>query len=657
MLNEVFLPDPVLINTVGHTAGLLLFGVIIVLLVRDGRAHGMQQIKLSLIAASLALGWNAGALISLASPNPGSFPVRTVTTASFTLLSFLPAVLLQVALQGQRRLIVWLGYAVSLCAASLHFADLLVLDSRLHQTALIVIATGFDCLTIIAFVLSRSRNTDRSMSASDWISFAGLTLFSSSFLHFGYQHGSSPWAAEIGWHHIGIPVALIVILQDYRFLLLDAFVRFLVNAVSAAVYLALLLVLNRRFQITQSAHGSMFFTGLALVALCLSLTLFAYFRNILQAWLGRAIFRRQSIADCVNAIANLASTAQSEEDLIAKAAGEVALYLRTDRCAVLNERKGLQSPEKPAVLFPEHADDSNPTVRFSAEAQIPLRFSSGDARYLIAGARQGGRRYLSEDLDDMRRLGAVIVEQVERFRAEELSRLVNQAELRALQAQINPHFLFNALNTLYGIIDRTSYDARRMVLNLSDIFRYFLQGDRTVIALSEELRIVQAYLEIESLRLGDRLRTELSVSESARSAMIPILSIQPLVENAVKHGVAAQAGPGRVSVLAEKTDEGVRITVADTGPGFEQSRGNSQGGTGVGLENVRRRLTLCYGPAASLAITSSSSGTTVTFLIPDQQTAGHPSLPAQALRGQGTRQRSAVKDKPGPLAAHDPRYK
>src|SRR3954468_5008729 len=186
MLKEVFLPDPILINTVGHTAGLLLFGVIIVLLIRDGRARGMQQIKLSLIAASLALCWNAGALISLASPHPGSFPVRTVTTASFTFLSLLPAVLLQVALQGNRRVIVWLGYTVSLCAASLHFAELVVPDSRLHQTALIVIATGFVSLTIIAFVLRRSRSTDRPMSASDWISFAGLILFSSSFLHFGY---------------------------------------------------------------------------------------------------------------------------------------------------------------------------------------------------------------------------------------------------------------------------------------------------------------------------------------------------------------------------------------------------------------------------------------------------------------------------------------
>ena len=141
---------------------------------------------------------------------------------------------------------------------------------------------------------------------------------------------------------------------------------------------------------------------------------------------------------------------------------------------------------------------------------------------ILTGARRGRQRYLSEDLEDMRQLGAAIVEQVERFRSEELRRLATQAELRALQAQINPHFLFNALNTLYGTIDRRSEEARRMVLNLADIFRYFLRGERPVIPLSEELKIVQAYLEIEKLRLGDRLETSIDVSDSAHTALIPI---------------------------------------------------------------------------------------------------------------------------------------
>lgn len=612
--------DPILVNTIGHTAGVLLFGLIILLLIRDWRIHGMRQIRLSLVAAVLALAWNVGSLIVLAQPDPSSFLIGIVITASFSVLSLLPAVLFQVLLRGQQRLIVTVGYVVSACAIALHFAELFNPSIRFHQAALFSIVAGFGVLTVAAFFLRR-RRTEK----SEWIPLGCLMLFTSSFLHFGYQHISSPWEAEIAWHHIGIPVALIVLLQDYRFLLLDAFTRFLVNSGLAVVYVTAVLMLNERFRLLNLTEHSTFLKGIALVALCLSLILLADFRNAAQGWVSRVIFWRQSVDECVKRIVALASSASSEEELLSRAAQQVAHHLRTDRCALVAELPDTKRLQHPSVLPRNQHDVAElPEKHFHAEAQIPLRLSDGDTRFLVVGARRGGRRYLSEDLDDMRRLGSTVVEEVERFRAEELKRLINQAELRALQAQINPHFLFNALNTLYGTIDRGSYEARRMVLNLADIFRYFLQGDRVVIALSEELKIVQAYLEIESLRLGDRLETELIISESARSALIPILSVQPLVENAVKHGIAPKHGRGRVSVRANEGAAGLRITVEDTGVGFEQSQKGSPMGTGVGLENVRRRLALSYGPAADLQIQSAATGTTVTFLVPDPVCSGSP---------------------------------
>ena len=110
--------DPILINTIGHTAGVLLFGLIIALLIRDWRTHGMRRIKLSMAAAALALGWNIGSLIALASTHPASRPIELVVTVSFSMLSLLPAVLLQVAVQGRQRVIVAAGYAVSACAVT-----------------------------------------------------------------------------------------------------------------------------------------------------------------------------------------------------------------------------------------------------------------------------------------------------------------------------------------------------------------------------------------------------------------------------------------------------------------------------------------------------------------------------------------------------------
>ena len=251
------------------------------------------------------------------------------------------------------------------------------------------------------------------------------------------------------------------------------------------------------------------------------------------------------------------------------------------------------------------------------DAVVPLRLSHGDVRYLLLGRRRGGRRYLSEDLQSLSRLASVVVEQVDRLRNSEMERLVSRAELRALQSQINPHFLFNALNTLYGIIPREIAGARKTVMNLAEIFRYFLQAERTFIPLAEEIQIVRAYLDIERLRLGTRLQTEIEVDEAALTVPIPVLSIQPLVENAVKHGLSLKAEPGLLRLQAIVRDEKLVITVEDTGPGMDPlPRRSVAAGAGVGLANVTRGLQLCYGPDADLRIESGPGGTTVSFVVP-----------------------------------------
>jgi two-component system LytT family sensor kinase len=610
MFSESSLRDPVLINTIGHSAGVLLFGFIIVLLLRDRRSHALpdlRETKLSIVAAALAFGWNVGSLIALGASNPDSLSMRIVMTASFAVLSMLPAVLLDVALHGQLRMFTNVGYVISSLAIFLHVMELFVRGSTAHQLALLLVAAGFAMLTVLAVI--QKRNVRR----TDWFSLACLLLFASSFPHFGYQHFRSPWAAEVTWHHIGIPVALIVLLQDYRFLLLDAFIRFLMNSGLAAAYVACLLALNRKFQLWQLIAHNVFLGGIAVVILCLSLILFADLRNLLQQWIGRFIFHRENLEQRIQRIGQLAAKIQTEQELIAGAASEVATHLHAVRFEVVSDIGRDFKDDRPSMFVGDSVTSSSLAW---AKAEIPLRFSSGEVRYLLTGTRSGRQRYLSEDFEDMRRLGAAIVEQVERFRSEELKRLATQAELRALQAQINPHFLFNAFNTLYGTIDRGSFEARRLVLNLTDIFRYFLQGERAVIPLSEELRIVKAYLEIEALRLGDRLETEITVDDSALSVMIPILSIQPLVENAVKHGVAAKSGPGRVILRAHNSGGVLKIVVEDASLGLEGSGTPPLEGFGLGLANVRRRLNLSFGPESTLEVLHGNKGSIVTLVIP-----------------------------------------
>jgi two-component system sensor histidine kinase LytS len=150
----------------------------------------------------------------------------------------------------------------------------------------------------------------------------------------------------------------------------------------------------------------------------------------------------------------------------------------------------------------------------------------------------------------------------------------------------------------------------------------FLQSEKILIPLSEELRIVKAYLEIERLRLGPRLQTELQVEADAEHTMIPILSIQPLVENAIKHGISKRADAGWLRICATSSDGWLKVVVEDSGPGAEAGSPTSQReGEGVGLANVSRRLQLCFGPDAGVAIEQGSFGARVQFSVPLAQAA------------------------------------
>jgi LytS/YehU family sensor histidine kinase len=149
------------------------------------------------------------------------------------------------------------------------------------------------------------------------------------------------------------------------------------------------------------------------------------------------------------------------------------------------------------------------------------------------------------------------------------------------------------------------------VLNLADIFRYFLDTRKAKVPLSEEMRIVKAYLDIERLRLGEKLQVAIDIASDAEDVPIPVLSIQPIVENAVKHGIAPLSAGGAVAIEARRDTNGLNVTVSDTGRGFQAT-----GEAGVGLENVRRRLELSYGGTAQLDIYSGPQGTTVSILIP-----------------------------------------
>jgi signal transduction histidine kinase len=181
-----------------------------------------------------------------------------------------------------------------------------------------------------------------------------------------------------------------------------------------------------------------------------------------------------------------------------------------------------------------------------------------------------------------------------------LAREAQEAQLRALRYQINPHFLFNTLNALSSLIlQKDTERAEKVVLSLSKFLRVSLEKDpRDKIALTDEIETQRQYLAIEEIRFGARLRFEEEVPEDLADALVPSLILQPLVENAVKYGVARSTGPVRVTIAAQAVGDRLRVTVADDGAHDIDA---DPVRLGVGLENVRRRLEALYGSAGQLA--------------------------------------------------------
>ncbi len=195
---------------------------------------------------------------------------------------------------------------------------------------------------------------------------------------------------------------------------------------------------------------------------------------------------------------------------------------------------------------------------------------------------------------------------------EQLIRSKTEAELAALRSRIDPHFLFNTLNSIAALIRDDPVRAEAATLQLSSLFRYALEAHRQpLVALAEEVEIVRRYLEIEQLRLGDRLVFDISIAPELSRHHVPPLLLQPLVENAVRHGIAPSVEGGVVRVRGWREGDCICLSVSDSGGGTGEA-----GGSGEGLDNVRRRLHALYGERAALTLRRSAGWTETLVVTP-----------------------------------------
>ncbi len=214
--------------------------------------------------------------------------------------------------------------------------------------------------------------------------------------------------------------------------------------------------------------------------------------------------------------------------------------------------------------------------------------------------------------------------------AESLKRQVVEARMAAMQAQVEPHFLFNTLASIDHLIETDPARASTMQKNLIALLRASMptmreasgNGQSGVRDLGRELAVIRPYLEILKVRMEERLTTEIAVPDGLLSAEFPPMMIQTLVENAIKHGLEPKAEGGSLRLAAEIVHGKLQVTVADTGLGFGKA---ATAGTGVGLANIRERLQLLYGPKATLTVAANQpSGTVVTVTVPYRTVEGTP---------------------------------
>jgi len=215
------------------------------------------------------------------------------------------------------------------------------------------------------------------------------------------------------------------------------------------------------------------------------------------------------------------------------------------------------------------------------------------------------------------------------LRSSQLERQLTQAHLSALKMQLHPHFLFNTLNTIMVLVrQQKGREAEEMLARLSDLLRCVLEDVQAQeVPLTRELEYLQLYLSIEQVRFQDRLRVEVAADPEVLDAALPHMALQPIVENAIRHGIGRSSTAGSISITACRVNDSVEIKIQDDGPGLAAPNGTTGGG--IGLANTRARLRELYGDAAGLKVENGERGGVVaTMVLPF-----HAVLEAHAAHG------------------------
>jgi hypothetical protein len=607
------------LNLVGFVTGTALYAMLLGLVLRfphslsrrsaeGAKADEGGPLPLPLATAVLGLIWNLGELAAYALPRVG-FVNESISlwAISFPSLGLLAAVVVHSVARELPRgfALTAIAYGCSAAASVLHVTTVVTGNPEPSSLALLLLTVCYGLIILALGWMTRAQaNGPRVL----WI--LALALFAVSASHLGRFHaGDDNWAVELVGHHASIPLAFAILYQDYRFALADLFLK------RALTLIAIVGIAFAGYTVVSTLPASPFAAGV-LLALWVATSLVSptLHRRIVR-FVDHSLLGRVDYAALRSSIGQLLQA----QDTVAGVLDTVCARL----ASALNARD---------VWWVE---DGNGAV---ATTDLP--------RYSVRiGDLTAGRRLLSDDLaliDSVVTLAARRIDQIrlthERYevqlREEEMLKLTAEAELKALRAQVNPHFLFNALTTIGYLIETAPPRALNTLMQLTALLRGVLKSEGEFTTLGREMELVEHYLKIEHERFEERLRVRIDVPAALRALRIPALVLQPLVENAIKHGVAPSKAGGDVEVSARLVDDRLQLTVVNSGAPLHAA-GLDVAGEHVGIDNVRRRLAGHYGAEARLTLTAGSRGSTVAEIaIPITVAVDEDQDHAEALAGR-----------------------
>jgi hypothetical protein len=501
------------------------------------------------------------------------------------------------------------AYACGVAASLLHVNALVTNNPASSSLAFGLLTICFGAIIVPLAVLTRRQPNGR---RALWM--AALALFAVSASHLGRFHGGeNNWVVELAGHHAAIPLAFAILYQDYRFALADLFLK------NALTLLALVVLAFAGYSLVASLPDP----GPLTVGLLIGL------------WVGTAIvypWLRRGIARFVDTVLlGRGDYARLRAELgPAVLAGDTVHGTLDVACERLARALRIRH-----VRWIESGRE--PHGRGGA-AQFSVHTADEPGYRILVGELEAGRRLLSDDIAFVDHAAALVGRRIDairltderferRLREEEMLKLAAEAELRALRAQINPHFLFNALTTIGYLIGTSPARALQTLMRLTALLRGVLRSEGEFTTLGREIELVEHYLDIERERFEERLRVSIDVPQALRTVRVPSLIVQPLVENAVKHGVAQSTDGGDVVLTARMHAPAgaaprLVITVRNTGAPLMLARSCSD--EGIGLSNVERRLAGHFGDTASLSLVRDADGWTVAVLeLPALSTNDH----------------------------------